>query len=82
MHPGEEECALGIGSTWAIRVKSVAHSGLQMALHLHRRVDTARINRPWPVSLGATAKSRRQWLVSLWLPSMRRLTSNCLEPSN
>ena len=45
MHTGKGEGALGNGSTWEIRARSVAHSGLQMALQLHRWGDTAGIKR-------------------------------------
>ena len=45
MHTGKRECDLRNGSTWAIRARSVAHSGHQMALQLHRWGDTAMIKR-------------------------------------
>ena len=46
----------------------LAHSGLQMVLRMHRR--------------GYTAQNQRQGQVSLWFPSMRRLPSDRLKPSN
>jgi len=45
MHTGKGECALSNRRTEIICARSVAHSGLQMALDLHRWGDTARINR-------------------------------------